>query len=103
MSSDQVAKKAKETLKSVRELLEKAEDSTHRALDRAAPALQKSLAASMEAAAKGFGATMRSIDGATGGDQVKLLRAYRKFLSGQVDFVDSRIKDLEDKAQASKQ
>jgi hypothetical protein len=98
VSSDQVSQKARETLKIVKELLEKAEESTHKALDKAAPALQKSIDASMEGAAKGFGATMKSIDGATSGDQMKLLKAYRKFLGGQVDFVDSRIKALEEKA-----
>jgi hypothetical protein len=90
-------------LKSVKELLEKAEESTHKALDKAAPAMQKSIDVSIEAAANGFTATMKSIDGATSGDQVKLLRAYRKFLSGQADFVDSRIRALEGKAQTVKQ
>ena len=46
---------------------------------------------------------MESIGGAACGDPVKLLRAYRKFHSGQVDFVDSRIKDLVDKGQSPKQ
>ena len=98
-SSDQVTKKAKETLKIVRELLEKAEDSTHRVLERAAPAVQKSVDASMEAAAKGFSSTMKSIDGVAARDQVKLLRAYRKFLSGQADLVESRIRALERKSE----
>ncbi len=98
MSSEQVSEKAKQTLKSVREMLEKAEDSTHKALDKAAPKIAKSIDDSMEAAAKGFSATMKSIDGATSGDQVKLLKAYRKFLGGQADYVDSRIKALEEKA-----
>ncbi len=97
MSSDQVSEKARQTLKTVRELLERAEESTHRVLDRAAPAISKSIDASMEAAAKGFSSTMKSIDSATHDDQVKLLKAYRKFLSGQVDFVDSRIRAAEEK------
>ena len=99
MSSEQVSQKAKDTFKSVKELLEKAEETTHKALGKAAPALQKSIDTSMEAAAKGFNATMKSIDGATSGDQVKLLKAYRKFLAGQVDFVDARVKTIEEKAQ----
>jgi len=99
LNSEPATEKAKQTFKIVKELLEKAEDSTHRAFEKAAPALQRSIDKSMEAGTKGFNATMKSIDGATKGDQVKLLRAYRKFLSGQVDYVDSRIKALEEKSQ----
>jgi len=95
MSSDQVAQKARQTLKGLKELLEKAEETTQKVLEKAAPALQKSIDSSMEAAASGFSASMKSIEGATAGDQVKLLNAYKKFLAGQMDFVEARIKDLE--------
>ena len=95
MSSEQVSQKAKETFKSLMEMLERAEDATHKIVEKAAPALQRSIDTSMEAAANGFNATMKSIDGATVGDQIKLLRAYRKFLAGQVSFVEARIKALE--------
>ena len=101
MSSDQMTEKAKQTLKSLKELLEKAEDSTQRALEKAAPALQKSIDTSMGAAANGFNASMKSIDGATVGDQIKILKAYRKFLSGQVEFVETRIRALEEKASSA--
>jgi len=103
MCSDQVADMAKQTLKTVKEILEKAEDTTQRALERAAPKLQKSVDASMEAPAKGFTVTMKSIEEATMADQVKLLRAYRRFLAGQADFVEAKIKVLEGKGQHSKQ
>ena len=97
MSSDQVTDRAKQTLESIKDLLEKAEETTHRALEKAAPALQRSIDTSMEAAGKGFSATMKSIDGVTNADQVKVLKAYRKVLAGQLDFVDARIKTIETK------
>ncbi|MDG7007015.1 MAG: hypothetical protein JRN06_02085 [Nitrososphaerota archaeon] len=97
MSTEQVTERAKQTLKTMKEFLEKAEESTQRTLEKAAPTVQKSIDASVEAAAKGFSATMQTIDGATMEDQLKLLRAYRKFLGGQADFVDGRIRVLEDK------
>ncbi len=103
MSTAQVTEKAKQTLKSMRELLEKAEESTNKALEKAAPTVQKSIDSSLEAAAKGFNATLKSIDGATLEDQVKLLQVYRKFLGGQADFVDGRIRTLEEKAKSKKQ
>ena len=95
MSTEEVRQKAKDALKSVREVIEKTEAAAHEALDRAAPALQKSIDASMDAAAKGFTATMKSVEGATTVDQVKILKAYRKFLAGQAGYVEARIKDLE--------
>ncbi|MDG6909640.1 MAG: hypothetical protein JRN57_02670 [Nitrososphaerota archaeon] len=97
MSSDQMTTRARQTLKSLREILEKAEESAHVALKRAAPAVQKSVDASMEAASKGFSATMKSIDGATSKEQAELLRAYRKVLAAQVDLVDSRLVSMESK------
>jgi hypothetical protein len=97
MSAEEVAEKAKQTLKSLKDLLEKAEESTHKALEKAAPTVQRSIDTSVEAAAKGFAATMQTIDGATTDDQLKLLRAYRKFLGGQADYVDGRIRILEEK------
>lgn len=99
MSSVQVTERAKQTLKSVKDLLEKAEESMQKALDKAAPAVEKSVGASMDAASKGFASTMKSIDGATTKEQMELLKAYRKVLTGQADFVDARIKALESKAQ----
>ncbi len=102
MSTEQVSERTKRTLKTVKELLEKAEDSTHKALNKATPVVQKSVDSSLEAAAKGFSATMKSIDGATVKEQLPLLRAYKKFLAGQVEFVESRIKALEEKSQSGK-
>lgn len=103
MSTEQVTEKAKQTLKSMMELLSKAEESTHKALEKAAPAVQKSIDASVDAAAKGFTTTMQTIDGATTEDQLKLLRAYRKLLGGQSDYVENRIRDLEGKATREQQ
>ena len=102
MSSSDVPEGGKSTLKTLRELLEKAEESARDALNRATPAVQKSVVTSMDAAAKGFNATMKSIDSATTREQLELLKAYRKVLGGQADFVDSRIRTLESKEQPSK-
>ena len=98
MSTEQVTQKAKQTIRSVKEMLGKAEDSTHRALDRAAPAVVKSLDASLEAASKAFAKTTKTIDGATTDEQVKLFRAYKKLLEGQVGLLDARIMALEERA-----
>ena len=97
MSTEQVTGKAKQTLKAMKEFLERAEESTHKALEKAAPAVQKSIDSSVDAAAKGFTSTMQTIDGAAQEDQLKLLKAYRKFLGGQAEYVDGRIRDLESK------
>jgi hypothetical protein len=90
--------KARQAVARVREAMQKAEESTQKAIGAATPALSRSLEKSMEAASKAFGRTVKAIDGATASDQVALFRAYRRFLSGQLEFVDSRIKALEEKS-----
>jgi vacuolar-type H+-ATPase subunit E/Vma4 len=98
LSSEDLSQKAKHTIMSVKELLEKMEESTKRALEKAAPKVQKSVDTSMDAAAKGFTGTMKAIDGATANEQLELLKVYKKFINGQGEFVDGRIKALEEKA-----
>ncbi len=102
MSSVDAGEGPRSALKSMRELLERAEDSAKKALNKATPAVQRSVVTSMDAAAKGFNATMKSIDNATSREQLDLLKAYRRLLGGQVDFVDSRIRALESKEPTSK-
>lgn len=99
VSGEQAPPRTQQALKSVKEIIEKAQDSTEKALYRAAPVVQKSLVTSVDAANKAFAKTMRTVDGATAGDQARVLRAYRKVLSGQIEFVDSRIKAIEEKGQ----
>lgn len=102
VSAEEVTERAKQTLKIVREMLERAKESTHKALEKATPAVQKSIDSSLEAAAKGFNGTLQTIDGATVDDQVKLLKAYRRFLGGQVEYVENRIRALEERVESKK-
>lgn len=94
--------RGRQTMKSVRQILDKAEKSAQTALKKAAPAVQKSVETSMEAASKGFTATMRSIDTATAREQFDLLNAYKKVLSAQVNLVDSRLNTILSKGQETK-
>lgn len=102
MSSEQVTTKAKETLKGVKEILEKAEAAAHKAVERTAPTVQKSLDSSLEAAGKGFRSTMKTIDTVTEKEQLELLKVYQRFLTGQADYVGAKVKTLEEKAAAKK-
>jgi hypothetical protein len=97
MSSQQVTDKAKETLKNMKELLGKAEGSAKKTMARAAPAVQKSLDSSIDAAAKGFNSTLRTIDTRTLKEQKELLGAYRRFLASQVDLLDAGLKAIEER------
>lgn len=100
MSSSQVSKKAKDTMKSVKENLERAKTTTQNAIGRATPVMAKSLDSTMETASNVLSKTAKTIDSATASDQARLYRAYRKLLMGQVEFVDQRVKALESKTQA---
>ncbi|MDG6956761.1 MAG: hypothetical protein JRN13_06495 [Nitrososphaerota archaeon] len=90
-------------MKSVRDALKRAVGTTQKTIEKATPVIQKSLDASMEAAASAFTKTMKTIDGATTGDQETLLRAYRKLLAGQLDYVEARTKALEERQARSSQ
>ncbi|HZW85259.1 MAG TPA: hypothetical protein VFE91_05095 [Nitrososphaerales archaeon] len=102
MSTEQVAGKAKETIKALKEALERAEEAAQKGISKAAPAIQKSLDNSLEAASKGFASTMKTIDSVTEREQLPLLRAYGKFLSGQAEYVEARVKVLEERASTTK-
>lgn len=97
MSTEQATERAKETLKSLKEWLQKMKKTTEQEFNKAAPEVRKSLDRSLGAASKAFGSTMKTIDTKTEKEQLELLKAYRRFLSGQSGYVDSRVKSLEDK------
>ena len=96
--NSEVPEKTRDTLKSIRELLEKAEQMARKELTKAAPAVQKSLDASLEVAARGFNATMKNIDARTEKEQLGLLEAYGKFLAGQTEFVETKLRSLQGRA-----
>ncbi|MDG6946894.1 MAG: hypothetical protein JRN44_00030 [Nitrososphaerota archaeon] len=97
LASESPPPEPRSALKTLRDALEKAASMTQKTIEKATPALQRSLDASMDAAAAAFTRTMKTIDGGTTGDQAALLGAYRKLLAGQLEYVDARIKALEER------
>jgi GTP cyclohydrolase I len=95
MSSQEVKAKAKETLRSVRELLEAVTENVDAELKKNAPRVANTLDRSFEAASKSLTDTLRAIDRKTGTEQVELLKAYRSFIQKQAEIVQGRISDLE--------
>jgi len=95
MSSEEVKAKAKETLRSVRELLKAVAESVDAELKKNAPRVANTLDRSFETASKSLTDTLRIIDRKTGKEQVELLKAYRSFIQKQVEIVQGRISDLE--------
>ena len=53
------------------------------------------LRAPIEAATRAFDGTMKSISNSTEKEQLELLKTYRKFLTGQMGLVESRLKELD--------
>lgn len=95
MSSNQVVSKTKDTWETLKDLLEKTEAQVRKEISQAAPVVQRSVGGSIEAATRGFDFTMKSISNHAEQEQLELLKAYRRFLSGQLGFVDIRMKELE--------
>ncbi|MBI3858823.1 MAG: DUF5320 domain-containing protein [Thaumarchaeota archaeon] len=89
---------ASDTWKSVKELLARAEDAVQKELNKAGPVVQRSLDSSVEAGTKGLNNAFKTLDSKTAKERADLLRTYRKFLAGQLEYVDARLKELEGKA-----
>lgn len=86
-----------ETLKS---LLERTEDEIRRELKGSPPVVEYYLRAPIETATRAFDGTMKSISNSTDKEQLQLLKTYRKFLSGQMMLVESRLKELDQRVQS---
>jgi len=85
-----------ETLKN---LLEKTEGEIRRELRGASPVVDYYLRVPIETATRAFDGTMKSISNNTEKEQLELLNTYHKFLAGQIQLVESRLKELSQRAQ----
>ena len=70
-------------------------DSTGKFVQDKAPKVSATIDETLEKTSEMFKRTMNTIDAETKTQQVKLLRAYRSFLSKQVDVIEKRLKRLE--------
>ncbi len=95
VSSREVGERAKETVKSVRELLRAVKNAVHDQLRRGAPTVVNALDRSFETTSKTLLETLRVIDKKTNKEQTELLRAYQSFLQKQVELIEGRLKVLE--------
>ena len=70
--------------------------STSKFVQEVSPKVSTTIDESLERASETFKRTMTTIDKQTKPQQVKLLQAYRLFLSKQVDAVEKRLKKLKE-------
>jgi gas vesicle protein len=71
-------------------------DSTAKFVQDVSPKVSATIDESLEKTAEAFKRTMTTIDTQTKPQQVKLLRAYKSFLSKQVDAIEKRLKKLKE-------
>jgi gas vesicle protein len=71
-------------------------DSTAKFVQDVSPKVSATIDESLEKTAETFKRTMTTIDTQTKPQQVKLLRAYKSFLSKQVDAIEKRLKKLKE-------
>ena len=69
-------------------------DSTEKFAQDVAPKVSATLDETMEKTSETFKRTMSAIDRQTRQQQVRLLRAYKSFLSTQIDAIEKRLKKL---------
>jgi gas vesicle protein len=71
-------------------------ESTSKFVQDVSPKVSATIDESLERASDTFKRTMTTIDAQTKPQQVKLLRAYRSFLSKQVDAIEKRLDKLKE-------
>ncbi len=71
-------------------------DSTSKFVQDKGPKVSATIDETLEKASETFKRTMTTIDADTKTSQVKLLRAYKLFLSKQVDVIEKRLNRLEE-------
>ena len=69
-------------------------DSTSKFVQDKGPKVSATIDETLEKTSERFKRTMNTIDAQTKTQQVKLLRAYRSFLSKQIDVIEKRLKKL---------
>lgn len=69
-------------------------ESTSRFVQDVSPKVAHTIDESLEKASESFTRTMMNIDRQTKPQQVKLLKAYRRFLSKQADMIEKRLNKL---------
>lgn len=69
-------------------------DSTTKFVHDTGPKVSATIDETLEKTSETFKRTMNAIDSETKTQQVKLLRAYKSFLSKQVDVIEKRLKNL---------
>jgi hypothetical protein len=97
MSTDEVRKKTKETVKAVNDLVEAWTRNVHENLSKNAPKAMHSLDDSLDKASKGLSDALKTIDSRTSREQGELLKAYKSFLQKQTEFIDRRMASMKDK------
>jgi hypothetical protein len=71
-------------------------DTTSKFVQHNAPRVSATIDETLEKTSETFKRTMNSIDSETKTQQVKLLRAYKSFLSKQVDVIEKRLNKIKE-------
>jgi gas vesicle protein len=104
-ASDEVRRDIKATLERIRRDMEHARkdltsasktvvDSTSKFVKETSPKVSATIDETIERTSETFKRTMTRIDSETKPQQVKLLKAYRSFLSRQIDVIEKRLERL---------
>lgn len=95
MSSQEVKLRLEETIRSVRELLVALMKAAHEQLNRT-PRIAHVLDKVFDGVTKELSETLELISKRTSREQLELLEAYRSLLQKQMEFVEARIRVLEE-------
>ena len=94
MTSDEIRAKAKETAKSVSDLLDAVKRTAHARLVKEAPKVVDTIDQSFDRASKGLTDALKDLDKRTSKEQSEVLKAYRSFLQKQTEIIDKKMASI---------
>jgi hypothetical protein len=91
---DRANKSVRDGIKSAEEFIESTKKSLQAEFSKKAPGVEHELDRPVEQAGQALSNALKSVGKNASNEQLELLKGYRKFLQGQIAFVDEKIKAM---------
>ena len=93
-AAERVNKGVRDTVKSAEEFIESTKKSLQMELSKRTPKVEHALDQSLDEAGQALSNALKSVEKKTSREQLEVLNGYKKFLQGQIAFVDDRIRAI---------
>ena len=93
-ATERVKKSVRDSIKSTEEFIETMKRTLQNELAKTTPDIEHALDRSLDGAGQALSIALESVETTTTREQIELLNGYRRFLQGQIEFVDNRLKAM---------